>query len=50
MKLLDLMIVVFLQWLKHFSSFAKPSQEDTVLLIVDKHSSHKHEYMLSFKK
>jgi hypothetical protein len=32
---------VYLQWLKHFSLLVKPSQEDRVLLTVDRHSSHK---------
>jgi hypothetical protein len=41
---------VFLQWLKHFSSFVKPSEENKVLLIVDGHSSHKHMDVLSFAK
>jgi hypothetical protein len=41
---------VFLQWLKHFSSFAKYSQEERVLLIFDGHSSHKNLYVLSFAK
>jgi hypothetical protein len=41
---------VFLQWLKHFLSFAKHSQEERILLIVDGHSSHKNLYVLSFAK
>jgi hypothetical protein len=41
---------VFLKWLKHFSLFVKPSQEDKVLLILDEHSSHEHVDVLSFAK
>lgn len=41
---------VFLQWLKHFSSFAKHSQEERILLIVDGHTGHKNLYVLSFAK
>jgi hypothetical protein len=40
--------VVILQWLEHFSSFGKPNQEDTVL-IVEEHSSHKYVNVLSLK-
>jgi hypothetical protein len=40
---------VLLQWLKHFSLFVKPSQEDKVL-IVDGQSSHKYLDALSFAK
>ncbi|XP_022163930.1 uncharacterized protein LOC111029276 [Myzus persicae] len=31
---------VFLEWLKHFNYYAKPSQEYPVLLILDNHNSH----------
>jgi hypothetical protein len=41
---------MFFQWLKHFLSFVKPIQENKVLLIVDRHSSHKHVDVLYFTK
>ncbi|XP_074028700.1 uncharacterized protein [Leptinotarsa decemlineata] len=31
---------MFLLWLKHFGKFAKPSQDQPVLLVLDNHSSH----------
>jgi hypothetical protein len=31
---------LFIEWLKHFSSFVKPTKEDPVLLILDNHISH----------
>lgn len=31
---------LFLEWLKHFSTFAKPSEDDPVLLVLDNHGSH----------
>ncbi|XP_025420160.1 uncharacterized protein LOC112690370 [Sipha flava] len=31
---------VFLEWLKHFNYHAKPSQEYSVLLILDNHNNH----------
>lgn len=31
---------LFLQWLEHFKSYAKPSAEQPVLLILDNHASH----------
>ncbi|XP_068085591.1 uncharacterized protein [Anabrus simplex] len=31
---------LFLDWLKHFEQFVKPSEEDPVLLIMDNHISH----------
>lgn len=31
---------LFVNWLHHFKYFARPSQEDPVLLILDNHSSH----------
>lgn len=31
---------LFLKWLEHFKSFAHPSQDEPVLLIMDNHSSH----------
>ncbi|XP_076814279.1 uncharacterized protein LOC143460585 [Clavelina lepadiformis] len=33
---------IFLEWIKHFSQHAKPSQEERVLLILDGHKSHTH--------
>jgi hypothetical protein len=31
---------LFLEWLKHFTKFVKPSKEDPVPLILDNHISH----------
>ncbi|XP_045461681.1 uncharacterized protein LOC123671731 [Harmonia axyridis] len=31
---------LFLQWLKHFTQYAKPSAEEPILLILDNHASH----------
>lgn len=31
---------IFVEWLKHFAAYAKPTQESPVLLILDNHSSH----------
>jgi hypothetical protein len=31
---------LFIEWLKHFRSFVKPTKEDPVLLILDNHISH----------
>jgi hypothetical protein len=31
---------LFVEWLKHFSSFVKPTKEDPVLPILDNHISH----------
>lgn len=31
---------LFLDWLKHFATFTKPSQNEPILLILDNHSSH----------
>ncbi|KAH9636306.1 hypothetical protein HF086_003273 [Spodoptera exigua] len=31
---------LFLQWLKHFIQYAKPSAEEPILLILDNHASH----------
>jgi hypothetical protein len=41
---------MFVQWLKHFSPFVKPSQEDEARLIVDGHSTHKYVDVLSLQK
>lgn len=41
---------VFLQWLKHFQKYAKASQDDKVLLILDGHSSHKYLDALIYAK
>lgn len=49
----------FLKWMQHFVSFAKPTENDPVLLLIDGHGTHKeleiilfarahHVYMLSF--
>lgn len=32
---------LFVQWLEHFTKFAKPSKDDPVILILDGHGSHK---------
>ncbi|XP_052744306.1 uncharacterized protein LOC128199326 [Bicyclus anynana] len=31
---------LFLQWLKHFTHFTKPSAEEPILLVLDNHASH----------
>lgn len=31
---------IFVEWPKHFAAYVKPTQEPSVLLILDNHSSH----------
>jgi len=32
---------LFLKWLKHFAAHAKPSADEKVILLLDRHASHK---------
>ncbi|KAJ3655894.1 hypothetical protein Zmor_015002 [Zophobas morio] len=41
---------IFLKWLKHFVKYAKPTEEEQILLLVDGHGSHKDLNVLNYAK
>ncbi|XP_063931362.1 uncharacterized protein LOC135143425 [Zophobas morio] len=41
---------IFLKWLKHFVKYAKPTEEEKILLLVDGHGSHKDLNVLNYAK
>ena len=41
---------IFVQWLKHFYSFVKPSLQNKVILLLDGHASHKNVEAIGYAK